>query len=91
MALYEAGSTQVELASSFGLSQARVSQILRMGGKVGRKAQPTFDVDEAKRLYETGMSTTAVGETLGVSQSVIASHLRRAGVTRSQRGRGPAE
>lgn len=47
-------------------------------------AKPTFDVDEATRLYQTGMSTRAVGQQLGVTGQTIIAHLRRAGVERRE-------
>ena len=89
---YEAGSLQTALALKYGVTQNAISKILvRCGAKLrtlGEIQPPTFDVEEAARLYEVSKQTTAeIGELLGVSQSVVASHLNRRGVTKTI-GRG---
>jgi predicted transcriptional regulator len=92
VAEYEAGGLQVELAAKFGITQVAVSKILaRCGAKLRTACEsqpPTFDVSEAARLWSVEQKTTyEVGVLLGVSQSVVAAHLKRRGVLRSK-GRG---
>lgn len=85
---YAEGATQTSLAEKYGLSQVRVSQILREDDVPTRTREeanaPTFDVDEAERLYRDGLSGAKVGAILGVSSGVVLSHMRRRGVTRSK-------
>jgi predicted transcriptional regulator len=92
VAEYETGALQTDLALKYGVTQNAVSKILtRCGAKLRTLNEiqpPTFDVDEAVRLYEVERRTTGeVAKVLGVSQSVVASHLYRRGVTKSS-GRG---
>jgi hypothetical protein len=87
---YKAGAKQVELAATCGLTQVRISQILRKYGVSVRSNQElnpvTFDVDFAELLYSTGLSGSALGEVLGVSSGVVLTHLRRRGATRPTGG-----
>jgi hypothetical protein len=87
---YKAGAKQAELAATCGLTQVRISQILRKYGVSARSNQElnpiTFDVDYAEFLYSTGLSGSAVGEVLGISSGVVLTHLRRRGVTRPTGG-----
>jgi hypothetical protein len=87
---YKAGATQAEVAQFVGLTQVRVSQILKKYGVPVRsnvEINPvTFDVDCAEFLYSMGLSGPAVGELLGISASVILTHMRRRGVTRPTGG-----
>ncbi len=46
-----------------------------------------LDLDEARRLYESGMSCRQIGERMGMSYSRVASHLREAGVPMRPSGR----
>lgn len=86
---YAAGSTQVELAVRFDMTQVAVSQILRRHGvepRQGAVANPvTFDVDRAELLYVAGFSGADVAEMIGISPGVLLSHLRRRGVTRPRK------
>lgn len=51
-------------------------------------AKPTFDVDEAWRLYQTGLSTRDVGVQLGVTGQTIRAQLLRAGYSLREPGGG---
>lgn len=89
---YEAGSTQVELASLFGVSQPSIGYHLRKAGtktRQGRDAQPfKADPEEARRLYESGLSQDEVAEQLGVAQGQVGKYLKHLGVeTRSRNAR----
>lgn len=89
---YEAGAIQTALAAKYDLTQRAVSLILQRGGAKLRsptEAQPpTFDVGEAERLWSVEQRTTyEIAEALGVSQSVVATHLKRRGVLKRE-GRG---
>ena len=89
IAEYAAGVKQMDLAAKYEVSQGAVSQLLRKRGvqmRSNTEAQPpTFDVDEAVRLWTTGQGTTyEVAEVMGVSQSVIAAHLKRRGVSKRE-------
>lgn len=90
---YEAGALQTDLALKYGITQNAVSKLLvRCGARLRSSSEcqpPTFDVAAAVRLYEVDKKTTGeIAAALGVSQSVVANHLLRRGVTqRVGRGR----
>jgi hypothetical protein len=46
---------------------------------------------EARRLYESGMSTIAIGEAMGFDHQTVRKHLKRAGAEIRRRGRVPRE
>ena len=81
---YVAGMKQTALAAKYGVAQTAVSKMLRARGTQMRsnmEAQPpTFDVAEAVRLFKQGNTTYAIADVVGVSQSVVYSHLKRQGV-----------
>lgn len=87
---YAAGSTQVELAAAFSVTQVRISQLLKQYGVTTRTNQqlnpPTFDVDKAELLYSTGLSGNAIAEILGVGAGALLRQLRTLGVTRPAGG-----
>jgi hypothetical protein len=89
---YADGETQTALARKYGLSQGIVSRTVRTHGKTRspQEAQPpTFDVEEAVRLFtEEKRTTYEIADILGVSQSPVWTHLRRRGVNTSQKDRG---
>jgi hypothetical protein len=53
--------------------------------KLGRK--PSFDIEEAKRLYADLRSLQKVAEELGVKRPAISKALKKAGVELQPRGR----
>jgi predicted transcriptional regulator len=92
VAEYQDGATQTALAEKYGITQNAVSKLLqRLGVKARTQTEaqpPTFDVAEAARLWaEEKRTTYEIATLLGVSQSVVGSHLLRAGISKSK-GRG---
>lgn len=92
LAEYAAGSIQTDLAARYNLSQGIVSRTLRTHGKTRspQEAQrPTFDVDEAVRLFTVEKRTIyEIAAALGVSYTPVFTHLRRRRVVTAQRDRG---
>ena len=51
------------------------------------KRWSTLDLEEARRLYDGGLSFRQVGERLGFTQSYVAARFRREGIPRRPSGR----
>lgn len=89
--MYQAGKTINAVARAFKLHRTTVTAILdRHGVPVRAHYMTDRQVDEARRLYESGLSLTATGEALGFDGATIATRLRASGVKiRSARGQSP--
>lgn len=79
---YKAGVTTTQLTGKYGLSKASVLRLLHDAGAEMRR-QPFLDqeVDEAARLYASGLSVAAIGLRLGAHPSKVWRALRARGVT----------
>lgn len=89
--MYQAGKTMNAVARKFKLHRTTVTAILDRHGVLVRAHYMTErHVDEARSLYESGLSLAAVGVALGFDAATIATRLRASGVKiRSARGRLP--
>jgi len=92
LAEYASGAMQTALAAKYEVSQGAISKTLRRFGVAMRtqteSQRPTFDVDVAAKLFvEDQLTSYAVADALGVSQSAVGRHLKRMGVFDSK-GRG---
>ena len=89
---YEAGMPTTQLTVKYGLSKASVLRLLHEAG-VEMRRQPFSEqeLDEAVRLYASGLSTAAIGAQLGAHPSKVWRALRARGVAlRPPRNRPPA-
>lgn len=78
---YQSGSTVYELASKYGISRQKVSQLLKEQGIQMRLRSMTDDeIERAKRLYEDGDSLQRVGDRLGFTARTVHLRLRERGV-----------
>jgi transposase-like protein len=74
---YKAGATQRELADQYKVSTTTIRNWLR---QAGIDHQPKrIDVDEARRLYQQGLSHRQIADLLGHDWSAVGKALRRAG------------
>ncbi len=79
--LYEGGATVYELANLFNCHRQTVSRWLKSRGVQMRlTGMLPEQVEEARRLYESGMTLKAVGAAVGVSRNHVRAHLVDAGV-----------
>jgi DNA-directed RNA polymerase specialized sigma24 family protein len=87
---YQAGTSSLNLAKSYGISKQKVLSLLAQHG-VERRCQPMTEsqVAEAKRLYESGLSVSAISQRLGVPWTTVQRALRRTGAEMRPRGRLP--
>jgi len=69
------------LAEEYGVAKSTILGILRAGSVVVRR-QPleTSIVDEAARLYESGLSLSQVARQLGINQETMRMAILRVGV-----------
>ena len=90
---YGAGMPTTQLTLKYGLSKASVLRLLHEAGTEMRRRQPFSEqkVDEAIRLYASGLSVAAIGSRLGVHPTTMWRTLRARGVVlRPPRNRPPA-
>lgn len=79
---YEAGETSTALAEAFGVAKSTILGILRANSVVVRRQPLTQEqVNEAARLYESGLSLSQVSERLEVNQETMRVAILDAGVT----------
>lgn len=89
---YEAGMPTTKLTGKYGLGKSSVLRLLR-DADVEMRRQPLSEpeVDEAVRLYASGLSVAAVGLRIGANPSTVWRALRARGVAlRPPRNRPPA-
>lgn len=78
---YEAGLPTTQLTGKYGLSKASVLRLLHEAeAEMRRQPFSEQDVDEATRLYASGLSVAAVGLRLGAHPSKVWRALRAQGV-----------
>jgi hypothetical protein len=89
---YEAGTPTTALTGKYGLSKASVLRLLHQAGaEMRRQPFSEQEVDEAVRLYASGLSVTAIGSRLEAHPSKVKRALRARGVAlRSPRNCPPA-
>lgn len=89
---YEAGTPTTQLTGKYGLSKASVLRLLHEAGTEMRRQPFTEqELDEAVRLYASGLSTAAIGAQLEAHPSKVWRALRDQGVAlRPPRNRPPA-
>ncbi|WP_206306157.1 hypothetical protein [Streptomyces humi] len=69
------------MAERFGIKRQTVSSILKRNGVTPRWRRLTeANVDEAERLYATGLSTARVADRLKVDPETVRLRLRKRGV-----------
>ena len=74
--------TVYELGDEFGIERRTVSVILkRHGVRMRMQSLDEEAIDEAVRLYESGLSLAKVGERVGVTARTVQLRLRERGVT----------
>lgn len=87
---YQEGATVSELADRYDVDRVTASRILHRHSVTMRFRSPSpAEVDEAVRLYRSGLSLVGVGERLGFSNTTVWSALRAAGVEMRPRRGGP--
>jgi len=91
VAMYQSGKTINAVARESKLHRTTVTAILDRRCVPARAHYMTDrHVDEARRLYESGLSLAATGQALGFDGATIATRLRASGVEiRSARGQSP--
>jgi DNA-binding CsgD family transcriptional regulator len=78
---YQAGETQRQLATRFGIHRHTVRDHLQADGVEARfKPMTVEQIEEAARLYAVGLSVKAIGVELGVHGATVNNVLRRHGV-----------
>jgi predicted HTH domain antitoxin len=80
---YEAGQTSIELATRYGVSKNAVLRLLR-DRKIEIRHQPLTleQLEEAVRLYQSGLSLAKVGAHFGRDASFIHLAFKRHGIPR---------
>jgi len=80
IAEYRAGSTIYELAERFGCHRQTVSRHLKAHG-VQMRLRPLTEeqIQEAVRLYESGLSLQGIGDQIGACKSTVRSKLVKRG------------
>lgn len=74
---YEAGKTVYEISEALDVPRTMVSTHLKRAGVVTRRRPLTENqIDEAVRLYESGLSLAHVGERIGAAPRTIQLRLR---------------
>jgi IS30 family transposase len=72
--------TVYQLADRYNLHRTTISAVLRKNGVVVTGQRMTGkQVEEAMRLYESGLTLRAIGEKFGVGESTVSRTLRRIG------------
>lgn len=75
--LYESGKTVYEISKSLNVPRTMVSTHLSRAGVVTRRRPlAASQIDEAVRLYESGLSLARVGERIGAAPRTIQLRLR---------------
>jgi len=89
---YEAGMPTTQLTGKYGLGKSSVLRLLRDADvKMRRQPLSEPEVNEAVRLYASGLSVAGVGLRLVANPSTVWRALRARGVTlRPPRNRSPA-
>ena len=78
---YKVGATLRDLASRYGINHRTAAAVLaRANIKTRHTRLDLTEIDEAKRLYQSGLSLSAVARQLGGCANSIRNHLRKAGV-----------
>ena len=81
---YESGMTLVEVGEKYGVSVTTIRNRLKEAGvkKIPAKERNRLKspLDEIIKYYESGMTTTELGEWYGVSDTTIRNRLKEAGV-----------
>lgn len=85
---YRAGMSIPDLAAEFRINRATVFRLVeRLGLPRRTPILRAAEVEEARRLYQSGYSLARVGEHLGVAAHTVTLALRKAGVEiRKRRG-----
>jgi len=79
---YSSGATVYELATEFSVDRKTISRHLKAAGiRMGLRPLTTAQVEEAIRLYTSGLSLAAVGRELGVHASTVNLALRKREMT----------
>lgn len=77
---YSSGATVYELATEYSVDRKTISRHLKAAGIRMRLAPLSIEqVDEATRLYSSGLSLAAVGRELGVHGSTVHLALKQRG------------
>ncbi|WP_456505257.1 hypothetical protein [Arthrobacter sp. UYCu723] len=86
---YESGKTVYEISESLEVPRTMVSTHLARAGVITRRRPLTNgQIDEAVRLYESGLSLSRVGDQIGAASRTIQLRLRERGIqTRDTTGR----
>lgn len=89
MAEYQAEQTMKEIAARHGIHRVTVGQVLERTGTLKRpKSMSSVQVDQAVRLYDSGLSLASVGSQLGFNATTIRTVLLQRGIgTRDSHGR----
>jgi DNA-binding CsgD family transcriptional regulator len=78
---YESGATLRDLARGFQINRGTAAELLEREGLTRRGKGPSeSDVQEAITLYEAGLSTAKIGQSLGFSADTIRNRLVAKGV-----------
>ncbi|MGY2746238.1 DNA-binding CsgD family transcriptional regulator [Arthrobacter sp. UYCu723] len=78
---YESGKTVYEISKSLKVPRTMVSTHLARAGVITRHRPLTeSQIDEAVRLYETGLSLARVGDRIGAAARTVQLRLRERGV-----------
>ena len=81
IAEYETGTPSTVLGKQYGTSGAAIVRLLRdYGIEIRNKRLTPAQLEEAERLYLTGLSLVSVGEVMGIKSATIYVNLKRAGV-----------
>ncbi|MDR3315243.1 MAG: hypothetical protein LBS98_01975 [Coriobacteriales bacterium] len=73
--------TVYQLANKYDCNRTTVSKVLKSNGvDVTIKRMDDKQIEEAKRLYATGLSLKQVGQEMGICESTVRATLTRAGV-----------
>ena len=79
---YETGLPTTELTTRYGLAKGTVLRLLEEAAIPMRRQGLSAEMaEQARLLYESGLSLTAVGEQLSQAPTSVARALRRIGVT----------
>ena len=82
MRRYLAGESAHALAPQFDIHVSTlVAHLRRAGIAVRHRVIDRIDIDEASRLYASGLSLSRVGAALGVSAGTVLNEFRLAGVS----------
>jgi hypothetical protein len=78
---YQVGETTQGIGNRYGISKARVADVLcEQGVAIRRRGLNDEQVNEAATLYAAGKSLAWLGDRYGVSHTTVAAALRRQGL-----------